>query len=151
MNTFEELIDSAYKNNIEVEEMAFSDNLKGLYIDNNIFLEKYTTQTEKRCILAEELGHHFTGFGDARKLSPLFSIIQERWGRAWAYNALIPPSILLTAIEKNFPEYVYELAEALNVTEKFLTETIAYYKRKYGRYMKVENSVIDLERMKIIN
>lgn len=48
MDALEEMIDIAYDNNVEVEELAFSDNLKGLYIDSNIFYRKIRHQRRKK-------------------------------------------------------------------------------------------------------
>ncbi len=42
----------------EICEKHLPDGLKGLYCDGHIRLEKALTQSEKTCVLAEELGHH---------------------------------------------------------------------------------------------
>ena len=45
---------------LNMKEMDLSEvpGLKGLYYNGNIAIEKKLTQTQKACVLAEELGHH---------------------------------------------------------------------------------------------
>ena len=62
LNKYEELLEEAAAQNISVDEnFPFHGNLKGLYVDQNIALsDQLETSAEKACILAEELGHHYT-------------------------------------------------------------------------------------------
>ncbi len=62
LNKYEELLEEAASQNISVDEnFPFHGNLKGLYVDQNIALsDQLETSAEKACILAEELGHHYT-------------------------------------------------------------------------------------------
>ena len=65
MNKFEELRQSASDMNIDVIDYSFaSDRIKGLYCDGTIAIKKDLTETEKKCVLAEELGHHETANGN---------------------------------------------------------------------------------------
>lgn len=67
MNEYEKLLDNAVKDDVAViEKYPFkSDSFKGLYCDGVIALGKnIDTEAEKVCILAEELGHHYTAAGD---------------------------------------------------------------------------------------
>ena len=50
---------------LNMKEMDLSEvpGLKGLYYNGNIAIEKKLTQTQKACVLAEELGHHYTTVG----------------------------------------------------------------------------------------
>lgn len=49
-----------------MKEMDLSEvsGLSGLYFNGNIAIEKKLTQTQKTCVLAEELGHHYTTVGN---------------------------------------------------------------------------------------
>ena len=51
---------------LNMKEMDLSEvsGLKGLYYNGNIAIEKKLTQNQKACVLAEELGHHYTTVGD---------------------------------------------------------------------------------------
>ena len=52
------------KLNIQELDLTEVDGLKGLCLDDNIAIEKKLSQNEKNCILAEELGHYHTSFGN---------------------------------------------------------------------------------------
>ena len=65
MNLFERLEDEACKDGIEVVSHQFrSRNIRGLYFDGTIGINRsITTTAERSCVLAEELGHHHTSVG----------------------------------------------------------------------------------------
>jgi len=71
LNKYEELLEEAAAQNISVDEnFPFHGNLKGLYVDQNIALsDQLETSAEKACILAEELGHHYTSVGNILDIS----------------------------------------------------------------------------------
>ena len=70
MNKYEELLQNAADNNVRVYDsfdLNGNDNviekIDGLYIDGHIALDKgLKTTAEKACVLAEELGHHYTSY-----------------------------------------------------------------------------------------
>ena len=66
MNTYERLQDEACGDGIEVVDYPFeSKRIKGLYCDGTIAIrDNIDTTTEKACVLAEELGHHYTSVGN---------------------------------------------------------------------------------------
>ena len=67
MTDYEMLLDSADSQNVTVDETSHfcGTQIKGLYLDNHIALSKdLRSDTQKRCILAEELGHYHTTVGD---------------------------------------------------------------------------------------
>lgn len=147
MNTFEELQDEACKDGIDViENYPFtSDRIDGLYIDRTIALSKsLTTCAEKSCVLAEELGHHYTASGDIIDQSNIENRKQELRGRIWAYNKQIGLSGLLSAY-KHHCQNEHEVADFLGVTDMFLKDALAYYKNKYGQYAQLDNYIIFFE------
>lgn len=77
-----------------------------------------------RCILAEELGHHFTSVGVAprphyRYRDRLQVSRTEHRALCWAANFLLPADKLVQAIRKGI-RYIYELAEHFRVTEEII-------------------------------
>ena len=147
MNTFEELQDEACKDGIDViENYPFtSDRIGGLYIDSTIALSKsLTTCAEKSCVLAEELGHHYTASGDIIDQSHAENRKQELRGRIWAYNKQIGLSGLLNAY-KHHCQNEHEVADFLGVTDMFLKDALVYYKNKYGQYAQLDNYIIFFE------
>ena len=129
---YENLLDDANDSGITLDEKyTFDSRLKGLYIDNNIALSStLETSAEKSCILAEELGHHYTSSGNIIDMSVVTNRKQELHARAWAYNRLIGLYGIINAYRSGCRNG-YEIAEHLNITEEFLNEALQYYRNKY--------------------
>ena len=69
---YEALLNECNRERIIVEEKFIKGSIKGLYSNNVIWINKrLRNQAEKSCILAEELGHHHTTFGDILERSDL--------------------------------------------------------------------------------
>lgn len=143
---YENLLDDANDSGITLDEKyTFDSRLKGLYIDNNIALSSdLETSAEKSCILAEELGHHYTSSGNIIDMSVVANRKQELHARAWAYNRLIGLYGIINAHRAGCING-YEIAEHLNITEEFLNEALQYYRNKYGLCITVDNYVIYFE------
>ena len=111
---------------------------------NRIAIKKDLTEVEKKCIMAEELGHYYTGCGDILDQSSVANRKQERYGRVHAYNRLVG-LIGLIDVYKHHCESLYDAAEHLHVSEDFLAESISYYRSKYGVCTTVDNYVVYFE------
>ena len=61
--TYEELLVEAENNNLIVKEKPLPIS-KGRIKGNRVAIRKGMTELEKACVLAEELGHHYTAVGD---------------------------------------------------------------------------------------
>lgn len=147
LNTFEELQDEACKDGIEIIDnyLFNSERISGLYADNTIALsKKLTTCAEKTCVLAEELGHHYTAVGNILDQSTVENRKQEIRGRIVAYNKLVGLTGLLKAY-KHHCQNEHEVAEFLGVTDEFLNDTLTYYRSKYGRCTQSDNYIIFFE------
>ncbi len=116
---------------IRVKEKPLKYGLKGLYKNGKIIIHKELSYTEKTCILAEELGHHYTSTGNIIDQSTTANRKQERAAREWAHQRLVPLDALVAALNSGARNY-HELAEFLNVTESFLREAVERYYAKYG-------------------
>lgn len=117
---------------------------KGRIKGNRIAIKKDLTETEKKCIMAEELGHYYTGTGDILDQSLVTNRKQELQGRIHAYNRLIGLMRIIDAYKANCTS-LSEFAEYLDVTEEFLKESLSYYKSKYGISVKIDNYTIFFE------
>lgn len=133
MNIYERLQDEACKDGIDIIDYDFrSQNIKGLYCNGTIAIRQdIETTTEKACVLAEELGHHYTTVGDIIELDTPQKRKQERQARLWAYNKQIGLIGLVRAYEHGCQNR-HETAEFLEVTEEYLQEAIDCYRDKYG-------------------
>lgn len=145
MNTYEELITSADNVGIDVIDYPFSDRIKGLYCDGTIAINKnISTDIEKTCTLAEELGHYHTAVGDILDQSSVSNRKQELKGRIWAYNKLIGLNGIIRSNQHGCLT-LHDTADYLDVTESFLLEALQYYRAKYGTYTTIDNYVIYFE------
>lgn len=87
-----------------------------------------------RCILAEELGHHFTSSGNllafARSDKKAIFLKQERLAVWWAVQHLIPMDKLIETVNSGLFS-IWELAEHFDVTERFMgTSLMLYFQKK---------------------
>ena len=143
MNKLESLEQEAYDDNVKVHNYYLGEeNLKGVYIDGNIAINtSVNTTTEKACVLAEELGHHYTSVGNIIDMDSSSNRKQERQARLWAYNKQIGLKGLVRAYEHGCTAS-HEIAEYLDVTEEALQECIEFYRDKYGEYKIINNYTI---------
>lgn len=139
--TYEEL--QAQHKNLNIVELSLSEvsGLKGLYVDGNIAIEKTMSNIEKSCILAEELGHHYTSYGNILDQSSLENRKQELRARVWAYQKIITMDRLIGAYYKGCRNS-FELAEELCVTEEFLLDALEVFKQKYPSVIQYKNYLI---------
>lgn len=142
--TYDELLEEVESQGIDVVEMNIGKH-KGLYADNIIAVSNnIETTKEKVCVLAEELGHHHKTSGEILGKKSMNKMKQEKVARNWGYEKLVGIIQLVNAFEKGIRSK-QELAEYLNVTEKFLEKAIQHYKEKYGTYYKIDHYVIYFE------
>ena len=126
----------------------------GYYIQNKnvsviLLNQNIKTTRQRRCRLAEELGHHYTTAGDITDQTKVENRKQERRARAWGYQKEVPLTLLIDALEYPCLNRT-ELAEYLDVPEDYLMEAIKYYKEKYGNYVKIKEYYLMLEPLAVI-
>lgn len=138
---YETLLDEASNSGLIVKEKPLYSS-DGRIKGNRIAIRQdITTTTEKSCVLAEELGHHYTSIGNIIDLSDVQNRKQERQARLWAYNKQIGLYGLIRAFQHGCTS-LHEIAEYLEVTEQFLHEAIECYRNKHGICTAVDNYVI---------
>ncbi|APU60198.1 ImmA/IrrE family metallo-endopeptidase [Clostridium botulinum] len=143
--TYNKLLYEAESQGVKVVEMKFKGKCKGLYGDNVIALDKnIETLKEKRCILAEELGHHYTSSGNILDNSNISNLKQEKRARNWGYEKLVGIIDIINAFNAGTKNR-YEMAEYLEVTEDFLESSIQHYKEKYGVLFEIDNYIVFFE------
>ena len=127
---YETLLEEADSQFLVVKEKplrAHNGRIKG----NRIAIKKDIPTTQKACVLAEELGHHYTTVGNILDQSKAENRKQERRARLWAYKKAFDLVDLVSAY-KHGCRNRYEIAEFLEVTEQFLEEAIWEYREIYG-------------------
>lgn len=136
MLTYDDMLVEADSNNLITKEKPLKAH-KGLIDGRNIAIKRDMTEKEKKCVMAEELGHYYTGTGDILDQSSVSNRKQEIRGRVYAYEKLIGLHGIIDAYKNNCRN-VYESAKQLEVTEEFLEEVLLYYKSKYGSSVTVD-------------
>lgn len=144
--TYEELIMSPDADGIEIVDRKFnSERIRGLYCDGTIAVNSsITTDAEKSCILAEELGHYHTSFGHIIDLKNSSNAKQEHRARMWGYNRQIGLAGIIECYKAGCCNS-YDMAEYLGITEVFLTEALQCYRQKYGVCTQYKNYIIYFE------
>ena len=143
MTTYDDLLIEADRNNLITKEKPLRAN-KGRIKGNRIAIKRDLTEVEKKCVLAEELGHHYTAAGDILDQSTVGNRKQEMRGRIWAYNNQVGLCGIIDAYLHHC-QSLSESAEYLGVTEEFLNDTLTYYRNKYGVYATVDNYAVIFE------
>lgn len=142
--TYEQLLTAADHEGLHVKEQNLINhdgllNGKRIAIRSNI-----ETQTEKSCVLAEEIGHHCTSSGDILDQTDIMNRKQEYRARFYGYNLKIGLTGLIRAYEAGCRNF-FEMAEYLDTTEEYLKEAFLCYKSKYGVCTAVDNYIIYFE------
>ena len=112
-----------YENLIIEERPMIND---GLYADGCVWINQDMPTNKKTCVLAEEVGHYETSSGDILDQTDTGNRKQELTARKWAYNKVVPEEKISEAISAGYTE-VWEIADHLDVDEKFLIEALKYY------------------------
>ncbi len=116
--------------------------LKGLYIDGTIVMDtSIETESEYRCVLSEELGHHYTSDGNIIDYKSIESQRQEDRANRWALNEILPLEAFVEAYNHGCRNK-FEIADFLFITEDFLEKAVNHYKSKHGGYVSVGEHAI---------
>ena len=135
---------------IDIVEMDFKGVKKGLYGDSVIAIDKRIKDSRTiNCVLAEELGHHYTSYGNILNYNDIKNAKQEKRARNWAYEKLVGVVQLINAHNAG-TRNKYELAEYLNVTEEFLEAALNHYKEKYGLFLEIDTYLVQFDPLAII-
>lgn len=147
--TYDELLIEADRNNLIAKEKPLVSG-DGRISGNRIAIRKdIETQTQKACVLAEELGHHYTTVGNILDQSITSNRQQEQKARTWAYFRQISMCDLVSAYRYGCRNQ-FEVADYLGVTEQFLTDALQRFKEKYGLFKTYDNYVIYFEPLGVL-
>lgn len=150
MNDLEKMTDRLEGEGVIVDESILQHspvNISGLYIKASecsptILVNGSLSEREKRCVLAEEAGHHYRTVGNVIDAQDAFARKQEEAGRRWAYEELVPLDRLADICLEAEHLPLWDLAEALDVTEGFLITALNYYRDKYGCQTELPDGII---------
>lgn len=137
--TYEELLVLSESENLIVKEKNIPGYGGRLYKNRIAISQSLSTQAEKSCILAEEIGHYHTTIGNILDQSDVSNRKQELRARLYGYDMQIG-LIGIIKCYKHHCRSIYEMAEYLQVTEEYLKEALDCYRMKYGeRWVPVDH------------
>lgn len=138
LSPYEQIQEHIANQSIQLIEDDIELPLNGLYLrvrerKAKIVIQRQLSQTSKRCVCAEELGHHYTSTRNLLSVCAREYERQEYRAHQWAHLHLAPLDSIGEAYVM-FDACKYSMAEWLNVTIAFLDEAIAGYADMYGIY-----------------
>lgn len=116
---------------LHIMEKLLPKGLSGLYYNNVIEINKYKTKYEKHCILAEELGHHETTYGDITDLDDITSRKLELVARRWGYEKIVSLDKLIECYVEGYTT-VEDMCEHLEIVPDYLCKAVEVYNQRYG-------------------
>ena len=138
MTTYEKLIVAAEEDGCIVKEKNLV-KYDGLIQGNRIAIRStIPTEAEKACVLAEEIGHYHTGYGNILCQDDIMNRKQEYRGRLYGANLTIGLYGIVSAAKAKCTNQ-YEVAQHLNVPEWYLAEALKMYENKYGAGVALDN------------
>ena len=147
MGLYEEmLIEHDY---IEVKETDVMPNdLHGLWLDDLILINRNLSETRKAEVLYEELAHHKLTYGNILDQSKWINRKFENYARRHGYEAALPLRIIVEAHNYGVSN-LYELAQYVQLSEKYIIEILEHYKNKFGIGTHYGDNVITFEPLRV--
>jgi|LGVF01.2.fsa_nt_gb Zn-dependent peptidase ImmA (M78 family) len=162
MKTNEEIYKLIKEENITLAEMKLPQNKVGLYRNDihGSFIFYNTSIVSNpaffRCVIAEELGHHFTLITNlSSKLNRTYQnwineSKEEEQALRWATNYLISTAELLRTFHKEELS-LYELSDVFNVTPEFVLMKLTYMSYDLKQWYISQNRLLCLTELPSIS
>lgn len=147
MGLFEEL---CIKNDwIEIEETNRLPKFQsGFYINGKIYINSNLSETRKAEVLYEELAHHKLTYGNILDQSKWINRKFENYARRYGFEAALPLHIIVEAHNYGVSN-LYELAQYVQLSEKYIVEILGHYKQKHGLTTRYGKYVIQFEPLRV--
>ena len=147
MGLFEEL---CIRNDwIEIEETNRLPKFQpGFYINGKIYINSNLSETRKAEVLYEELAHHKLTYGNILDQSKDINRKFENYARRHGYEAALPLRIIVEAHNYGVSS-LYELADYVQLSEKYIVEILEHYKNKHGIGTHYGNYAITFEPLRV--
>ena len=123
---FDNMQELAQRMGVKIIHQNMQGDLAGAYIDQIIFLNNKLDDTAKKCILAEEIGHHFTAKSNVLELITVEDYQNELAGCKWGYEVLLPASQIKAAVRVGINS-IKDIAALYKVTPEYVKEALTYY------------------------
>lgn len=123
--------------------------LSGLYYDKNIKLNATNDYYTNVSVLAEEIGHYFTSYGDITDYKHVDNMRQELRARREAIKLILPLESIIECYESGYWGDIYAMCLHLEIDRSYFYEAIKDYKMKFGSYIMYDGYLIEFEPLKI--
>lgn len=134
---------------IEVRETDVMPNdLHGLWLGDLILIKRNLSETRKAEVLYEELAHHKLTYSNILDQSKDINRKFENYARRHGYEAALPLRIIVEAHNYGVSS-LYELADYVQLSEKYIVEILEHYKNKYGIYTQYGTYLIQFEPLRV--
>ncbi|WP_322560155.1 ImmA/IrrE family metallo-endopeptidase [Staphylococcus haemolyticus] len=134
---------------IEVRETDVMPNdLHGLWLGDLILIKRNLSETRKAEVLYEELAHHKLTYGNILDQSKWINRKFENYARRHGYEAALPLRIIVEAHNYGVSS-LYELADYVQLSEKYIVEILEHYKNKYGIHTQYGTYLIQFEPLRV--
>lgn len=130
MGKYDELV-SKYKDLNIIETDMLPSFQSGMYFNNKIYINSNRSEAVKLETLAEEIAHHKLTYGNITDQTQFNSRKFEGYARRYAMERLISSQDIIDSF-KHGCHNLYTLANFFEVSEGFVQDCLAHYKRKYG-------------------
>ncbi len=147
MDKYEDLVNEANNEGLYVyEDVEFQSSVNALIVDCKIALShKLGKSSEKRCVLAEEIAHHYINEGDILEDS-----YQEGKAHRYAIDLILSVEAVINTIIKLGDEAtIANVAEQLEVTEQFLKESLQLYSRRFHGILEHNGYIITFNPLRV--
>lgn len=147
MSRYEQLL--AENEHIKIKDThSLPDGYSGFYKDGIILIDKNLSETRKAEVLYEELAHHKLTYGNILDQSKDINRKFENYARRHGFEAALPLRIIVEA--RNYGvSSLYELANYVQLSEKYIVEILRHYKQKYGYSTRYGTYVIQFEPLRV--
>ena len=147
MSRYEQLL--AENGHIKIRDThSLPNGYSGFYKDGVILIDKNLPETRKAEVLYEELAHHKLTYGNILDQSKWINRKFENYARRHGYEAALPLRIIVEAHNYGVSN-LYELADYVQLSEKYIVEILEHYKNKYGIGTNYANYAITFEPLRV--
>lgn len=119
-------------------EPAMPDRLKGLCIDDQVYLNPRQSPKELTETVAEEIAHYLTSVGDITSQDTNEKRKQEQKARDVGATLVVTPQDIIDCHKEHFSA-VWECADYLGITKRAFEHAVRVYARMYEEVLSYKN------------
>ncbi|PTK69093.1 ImmA/IrrE family metallo-endopeptidase [Staphylococcus haemolyticus] len=147
MSRYEQLLTE--NEHIKIKDThSLPDGYSGFYKDGIILIDKDLSETRKAEVLYEELAHHKLTYGNILDQSKWINRKFENYAKRHGFESALPLRIIVEAHHYGVSS-LYELADYVQLSEKYIIEILGHYKQKYGHPTRYGKYVIQFEPLRV--